>query len=119
MAGTSAHGDELHTAPGSAEDLEHHPGPRAYVGVAVVLAIITALEVAIYYVPALESWLVPLLLAFSAIKFWLVIMWFMHLRFDSRIFKRLFITGLVLAGAVFTVVLLTFFLNPQAPGVTG
>ena len=119
MADTSAHGDELHTAPGSAEDLAHHPGPKAYVGVAVVLAIITALEVAIYYVPALSSWLVPLLLAFSAIKFFLVVMWFMHLRFDSRIFRRLFVTGLVLAALVFTVVLLTFFLRPEAPGVTG
>ena len=119
MADTSAHGDDLHTAPGSAEDLAHHPGPRAYVGIAVVLAIITALEVAIYYVPALESWLVPFLIAFSAVKFWLVIMWFMHLRCDNKIFKRLFLTGLVLAGLVFTVVLMTFFLHPEAPGVTG
>ena len=119
MADTSAHGDELHVAPKSAEDLEHHPGPKAYVGVAIVLAIITALEVAIYYIPSLASFLVAFLLVFSAIKFFLVIMWFMHLRFDSRIFRRLFLTGLVLAMIVFFIVLITFFWGPEQPGLTG
>src|SRR5688572_26505395 len=119
MGDTAAHGDELHTAPRSAEDLHSHPSPRAYVVIAIVLAVITAAEVAIYYVPSLASFLVAFLLVFSAIKFFLVVMWFMHLRFDSRIFRRLFVTGLVLAVLVFTVVLLTFFLQPEAPGVTG
>jgi cytochrome c oxidase subunit 4 len=119
MADTSAHGDDLHTAPRSAEDLEHHPGPRAYVGIAIVLAIITALEVAIYYIPSLADFLVAFLLVFSAIKFWLVITWFMHLRFDSRIFRRLFFTGLVLALIVFFIVLATFFFGPEQPGLTG
>ena len=115
MADTAAHGDDLHTAPRSAEDLEHHPGPRSYVMVAIVLAVITAAEVAIYYVPALADYLVPFLLVFSAIKFWLVITWFMHLRFDSRIFRRLFFTGLILAMIVFTIVLATFFFGPGTP----
>ena len=87
--------------------------------VAVVLAIVTAAEVAIYYVSALRSMLVPLLLAFSGVKFVLVALWFMHLKFDSRLFRRLFVTGLILALAVFAVVLATFFLRPEAPGVTG
>ncbi len=119
MAATSGHGDELQTAPQAEEELQHHPGPRAYVGVAIVLSIITALEVAIYYVEGLRSWLVPLLLFFSAIKFFLVVMWFMHLRFDSKIFRRLFVTGLVLALVVFAIVLATFFLQTETPGVTG
>ena len=106
-------------APMEQEELVHHPGPRQYVGVAVVLAIITAIEVAIYYVPALEDLLVPFLIAFSFIKFVLVAMFFMHLRFDNRIFRRLFITGLVLAFVVFAVVLATFFLQPETGGVTG
>ena len=76
---------------GEKHELEHHPGPRQYVGVAVVLAIITAIEVAIYYVTALGDFLVPLLLAFSFIKFALVVLWFMHLKFDSRLFRRLFV----------------------------
>ncbi len=87
---------------------DHHPSPKQYVFVAVILAIVTAIEVAIYYVPALEGLLVPLLIAFSFIKFVLVALWFMHLRFDSRLFRRLFITGLVLAFIIFSVVLATF-----------
>ena len=108
--------------PGEEAELAVHPGPRKYVGVAVILAIITLGEVAIYYVESLSGILVPLLIAFAFVKFLLVVSWFMHLRFDSRVFRRLFVTGLVLALAVFAVVLATFFfasLNGPTPTVTG
>ena len=87
----------------------HHPTPRQYVKVAIVLSIVTAFEVAIYYIEALEGLLVPMLLAFAVIKFILVVLWFMHLRFDSRLFRRLFVTGLAFALIVFAIVLATFF----------
>ncbi|HYI44008.1 MAG TPA: cytochrome C oxidase subunit IV family protein [Actinomycetota bacterium] len=119
MAQTPVHGDDMATAPQAAEELHHHPGPRQYVWVAIVLAIITAAEVVIYYIPGLESVLVPFLLAFSAVKFVLVVMWFMHLKFDSHLFRRLFVTGFILAMIVFSIVLATFFLGPEAPGLTG
>jgi cytochrome c oxidase subunit 4 len=90
-------------------ELEHHPGPRQYVNIAIILAIVTAAEVAIYYMSALEDLLVPLLIVFSAIKFVLVVSWFMHLKFDSRVFRRLFVAGLALAFSVFAVVLMNFF----------
>ncbi|HEY7874058.1 MAG TPA: cytochrome C oxidase subunit IV family protein [Actinomycetota bacterium] len=107
-------------APREEQELSHHPGPRQYVAVAVVLSLITAVEVAIYYVPALESLLVPMLIFFSVMKFVLVLMWFMHLRFDSNLFKRLFVTGIILAFFVFGVVLTIFFLHGQAgPGQLG
>ncbi len=96
-----------------------HPGPRQYVGVAIILAVVTAVEVAIYYVEALSDLLVPFLLAFSAIKFALVALWFMHLRFDSRLFRRLFVTGIILALAVFAVVLVTFFARGSPAPVAG
>jgi cytochrome c oxidase subunit 4 len=103
-----------------AEELAHHPTPRAYVKVAIVLAVVTALEVAIYYVTALEDLLVPMLIAFAFIKFFLVATWFMHLRFDSHLFRRLFVAGLVLALVVFTLVLWNFFARggpaPTLPG---
>jgi cytochrome c oxidase subunit 4 len=51
---------------------------------------------------------VPILLTFSIVKFALVALWFMHLRFDNRLFRRLFVTGLVLATGVYLVVLTTF-----------
>lgn len=88
---------------------QEHPGPKQYVGVAVVLAVITAIEVAIYYIDAIRDFLVPFLLAFSFIKFALVVLWFMHLKFDSPLFKRLFVAGLILALAVFAIVLTIFF----------
>jgi cytochrome c oxidase subunit IV len=103
-----------------AEELAHHPGPRDYVKVAIVLAVVTALEVGIYYVSSLRSMLVPFLLAFAFIKFFLVVSWFMHLKFDSHLFRRLFVSGLVLALLVFGFVLWNFFARggpaPSLPG---
>ncbi|MDP9069556.1 MAG: cytochrome C oxidase subunit IV family protein [Actinomycetota bacterium] len=109
---------ELH-APREEEALHEHPSPRKYVWIAIILAIVTAAEVAIYYIPALESLLVPFLIAFALIKFIMVALYFMHLKFDSKLFRRFFVTGVVLALVVFTVVLLTFFLRPETAGVTG
>lgn len=91
-----------------AED-QAHPGPREYVVVAVVLAVVTGLEVALFYVEFLSSTaVITALLLLMTIKFALVVLWFMHLRFDPPVFKRLFVTGLVLALSVFLIVLLTF-----------
>ena len=99
-------GQPAPTDPG--EHTHGHPSELQYVKVALVLALITAAEVAIYYVKSLKSVLVPSLLIFSLVKFTLVALWFMHLRFDSRIFRRLFVTGIILAIAVYLVVLTTF-----------
>jgi cytochrome c oxidase subunit 4 len=89
---------------------EHgHPTPRKYVAVAVILAILTAIEVTISYVDSLRSVLVWMLLGLAVAKFQLVAAWFMHLRFDSSIFRRLFVTGIVTALLVFSVVLVYFF----------
>lgn len=90
------------------EDVEH-PGPRQYVVVALVLAVLTAIEVALFYMefvprPVATGSLIVLMI----LKFAIVALWFMHLRFDSRIFRRLFITGIILAISVFLIVLLTF-----------
>jgi cytochrome c oxidase subunit IV len=96
-----------------------HPGPRQYVIVAVALAIITALEVSLFYMDFLsDAVVVGSLLVLMTIKFSLVVLWFMHLRFDSPIFKRLFLAGLSLALAVFLFVLLMFGAG-VAPAVLG
>jgi cytochrome c oxidase subunit 4 len=89
-------------------ELATHPGPAEYVKVAVVLAVATGLEVALYYLNLPTGVLVSLLLFFAVIKFSLVALWFMHLRFDSRLFRRLFITGIYLATTVYLIVLVTF-----------
>ena len=89
---------------------EHdHPGPGEYVKVAIILAIVTAIEVGAYYVTGLSDTLLSAaLLVMMVVKFAMVALWFMHLRFDSRLFRRLFITGIVLALAIYTVVLVSF-----------
>ncbi len=91
-----------------AEDAAH-PGPREYVMIAVILAVVTGLEVALFYIEFLPSAAVVTgLLLLMTIKFALVVLWFMHLRFDPPVFKRLFLAGLGLALSVFLIVLLTF-----------
>jgi cytochrome c oxidase subunit 4 len=111
----------LHPAPREHDELAHHPSPRKYVAIAVILAIVTAVEVAIYYIPALFGLIVPLLLAFAVIKFIFVALYFMHLKFDSKVFRRFFLIGIVLALAIFGVVLAIFFAaqNGPAPNLTG
>jgi len=85
-----------------------HPTEGQYVLIALFLAVLTAIEVAVYYVDAVRPALVPILLTFAIVKFTVVVAFFMHLRFDSRLFRRLFVLGLALAIFVFTIVLTTF-----------
>lgn len=87
---------------------DHHPSPSEYVRIALILAVVTALEVAVYYVPAVAPFLVPLLFLFAVVKFALVVMWFMHLRFESRTYSRFLMLGIAGAVTLFVVVLLTF-----------
>jgi caa(3)-type oxidase subunit IV len=77
-----------------------HPTPARYIAIAVILTAVTAIEVAVYYMEALRGMLVPILLTFSALKFALVVMFYMHLRFDARLFSTFFVGGLMLGAGV-------------------
>ena len=86
-----------------------HPSDRSYVGIALILAVLTAAEVATFYFEEdLGGLLIPALVVMMIVKFFLVIMWFMHLRFDHNLFTRIFVSGLVLAVGVYLVTLTTF-----------
>ncbi|HEY7063870.1 MAG TPA: cytochrome C oxidase subunit IV family protein [Chloroflexota bacterium] len=89
-----------------------HPTAAKYVAIGVILAVITALEVAVYYVPEFapifQGILAPVLLILSALKFALVAMFFMHLKFDSRLFSSFFVGGLILAAGVMIALLALF-----------
>jgi cytochrome c oxidase subunit 4 len=88
---------------------EHgHPGPRTYIIVAAWLAVATAIEVGLYYLKMPKGLFIGLLLFLMLVKFITVIAYFMHLKFDAPIFRRLMITGVVLAVAVYMIVLATF-----------
>jgi cytochrome c oxidase subunit IV len=84
-----------------------HPGPEEYVKIGATLAVITMVEVLLYYLSIPRGPYVLMLLCLSALKFSLVVLWFMHLKFDSRLFSTAFVTGLVLAFGVFTVAIAT------------
>jgi len=101
-------------ADGSAVDLtpaqRAHPEPRQYVLIAVVLVVITGLEVATSYLEGdvNSNLLIAALGAMAAVKFFLVVAWFMHLRTDSKILRRFFLLGLIAAPILYTIVLLMF-----------
>ena len=86
-----------------------HATVRTYIQVAIVLAIITALEVATLYVPGIPSaLLVGSLLLMSAVKFFLVVGFFMHLRYDHPIMRALFVGPLIIAIAIIVAVMALF-----------
>ena len=83
-----------------------HATVRTYVNVAIVLAIITAVEVATLYIPGIPNWLlVGSLLVMSALKFYLVVGFFMHLKYDHQIMRALFVGPLIIAIAIILAVM--------------
>jgi cytochrome c oxidase subunit IV len=83
----------------------HHPSALEYIKIGVILSIITAVEVALYYIDLDYTLLVALLIILSVAKFVLVVLWFMHLKFDNSLFGIMFAGGMALTFAVFAVVL--------------
>ena len=89
------------------QDHEHGMSDAGYIKVALILAAITALEVSTYYVD-FGPLFMPSLMIMMVVKFVMVVSYFMHLKFDSKIFSFLFYTGLGLALFVYIVALATF-----------
>ena len=86
----------------------HHPTPAAYWKIAVVLGVLTAIEVALYYINlqldlGLFNGLILILLAIS--KFVIVVGWYMHLKYEKRLVNSFFVAGFRLAVALYTIVL--------------
>lgn len=99
-AHSDAHGLGAGHATAHGDDHVEHPGWSTYWKVAVILTIITAVEVSAYYIPAWEtSWVyIPSMLIMSAVKFFIVAMYYMHLKYDHKVFRTLFSGPLLLAG---------------------
>ena len=85
--------------------VEEHYSEWQYGKVAIVLFAITMAEVGIYYVTGARQAVTTLMLIMMVVKFSLVALYFMHLRFDSKLFRRLFVTGIILAIAVYLIAL--------------
>lgn len=96
------------------ETVHDHPTDLKYVKIAAILAVLTALEVGTYFwkdifgsaptTAALVAVLFPMMIA----KFMIVTGYFMHLKYDNPLFRRVFVFGLVLAVAVYGIVAISF-----------
>ena len=82
-------------------------GNAHYYLVALALAVLTGLEVMLSYVHIGAAFL-PILLVLMLIKFIMVVLEFMHLRRDAKLFHYLFWSGFILAIAVYCGALATF-----------
>ena len=98
----------MSTATESHEDThEHGMSDAGYIKIAVILAAITALEVSTYYVDFGPLFL-PSLIIMMVVKFFMVVSYFMHLKFDNKLFSLMFYIGLGLALFVYFTALATF-----------
>ena len=77
-----------------------HPTPATYLKVALILSVITFLEFVVFYAEWLGKGIIPILIILSGVKFALVAMFYMHLRYDARLFSGLFVGGLAVAGVI-------------------
>jgi len=89
------------------EHHDHSMTDSGYIKIALILAAITALEVSTYYVD-FGPLFMPALLIMMVVKFVMVVSYFMHLKFDNKLFSFLFYTGLGLALFVYFAALATF-----------
>jgi len=98
--------DQLDTDHADDADHEHdahHPSDWEYIKIAIILAVLTAVEVGMFFledsIPAAGLYIG--LSVLMVVKFFIVAAWFMHLRFDTRWFTYVFVAGLVLAVGVY------------------
>ena len=80
--------------------VQAHPTPAKYITIAVILGVMTAVEFGAIYMNISKNVIIPFFGVMSAIKFAIVAMFYMHLKFDDRIFSALFVGGLLLAGTI-------------------
>ncbi len=108
------HANVDHAAMGIEKE---HPTWSTYWKVALILTLITVVEVWIYYIPSIVASraFVPSLLIMSAVKFFTVVAFYMHLRYDHKLFRALFTGPLIIAA--FTLLGLMFLFGKLAIGV--
>ncbi len=89
---------------------ESHPTWSTYWKVALILTIITVIEVWLYYLPSFVStpYFVPTLLVLSALKFAIVVLFYMHLKYDARLYRALFTGPFLIAMGTIIVLMFLF-----------
>jgi cytochrome c oxidase subunit IV len=90
-------------------EVHDHPSWKQYKWVALILTLITVVEVWVYYTPFRQSSMfAPVLLTMSAVKFATVVAFYMHLKYDHKLFRALFIGPLIIAMSTLTALLFLF-----------
>jgi len=84
---------------------------HAFFNLAMILAVLTGIEIVIIFLPWAHWLVMSGLIILSVIKFFAVILWFMHLIYDKILLFWLFTTGLVLATGTMIALLLLFSPN--------
>lgn len=100
----------LEPAPGLLPgELRPHPSPFKYVMIAVILCVVTALEIGVSYMEGSipDGLIVVLLMVMAIMKFAIVAAYYMHLVTDRQIFRRFFVLGLSAAVVLYLIVLST------------
>lgn len=103
----------LEASPSSGHDADdthgNDHGDAIFWQVGLILAILTAVEVTTYWWDDwwdIESRVVsPLLIVMMVIKFMLIAMYFMHLKWDQKLLRRLFFGGFLLSMACYAATL--------------
>ena len=112
MADHPTHADERLPMPHDAHGAGAHAMPTwsTYKWVALVLTLITIVEVWIYYIPSFVASraFVPSLLIMSAVKFAIVVLFYMHLKYDHRLLRALFTGPLIVAILTLSALLFLF-----------
>ena len=88
---------------------------QIYVQIAMLLAVITGVEIVAVYLPFAKWILITALVVLSAVKFLFVIFYFMHLRWDKPFCTILFFIGLVLAAGTMGGLMLLFGAEASVP----
>lgn len=113
---TSAAGDDFQAPVSPEDDHEHHdhPSDAQYWKIGAILAVITLAEVGTYFITDdpyshdLAPLLIGSLIFMMVAKFVTIVAYFMHVKFDNKIFRNVFVAGMVLAVGVYLVVLTAF-----------
>ena len=85
-----------------------HPTPAQYWKIAFVLAALTAVEIAVYYIDqavGLGGLNALVLVSLAVLKFVIVVGWYMHLAYERSLLNRFFGAGFILASSLYLVVL--------------
>ncbi len=108
-AATAHDSHEVHAA--------HHDDGKfhLFVQIAMILAVITGVEIVLIYLPLAKWLIVSTLVILSVVKFLMVIFWFMHLKFDKAFCTILFFIGLVLAGGTVAALMAIFSAKDSIP----